>query len=505
MKTKQTVVYFSILIIAIVVVINILSDRFFLRLDLTGDHRYTLSQATRDILRNLDEPITVTAYFSEDLPPEIARSRRDFMEMLIEYHNISKGRVVYEFIDPNKNPQDEQKAAEEGIQPVIINTREKDESVQKKAYLGAVIHKGEQKEVQPFIQPGAAMEYALSSGIKKLTVINKPQVAFIQGHGEPVLNALTQAMEQLTVLYEPVPVTLYDSIYNLGDYTTAVLIAPRDTISPVQLGWLDRFIAEGKNLVIAMNRVEGDLNNAMGYEINTGIETWLNKYGIRVDNNFIVDATCVPITVTQQQGVYTISSQVSFPYIPILSTFSKHPVTTGLEAVVMQFVSSITFLGDTSWSFTPLVKTSNKSGTRPASTYFNIREQWRNEDFALSGLVVGAIAEKKDPQEKPSRIVLFSDGDFPVNGTGQEARQVQPDNVSLLVNAIDWLSDDTGLISLRTKGVTARLLDEIDDTKKTFLKYLNFLLPLFLIVGFGILRMQYNRNLRYKRMDENYV
>ena len=74
-----------------------------------------------------------------------------------------------------------------------------------------------------------------------------------------------------------------------------------------------------------------------------------------------------------------------------------------------------------------------------------------------------------------------------------------------MVNSIEWLSDKTGLAELRTKGITARLLDQISDSKRVFLKYLNFFLPLILIIGYGIIRMQIRRNLRIKRMEEGYV
>ena len=100
---------------------------------------------------------------------------------------------------------------------------------------------------------------------------------------------------------------------------------------------------------------------------------------------------------------------------------------------------------------------------------------------------------------------MISDGDFAVNGEGNQTQQVQQDNVNLMVNSIDFLSDDTGLIELRTKGVTSRPLDQIEDSRKSLLKYVNFLLPIVLIVVFGILRMQRNRNLRIKRMEEGYV
>ena len=100
-------------------------------------------------------------------------------------------------------------------------------------------------------------------------------------------------------------------------------------------------------------------------------------------------------------------------------------------------------------------------------------------------------------------MIVVGDGDFPQGG-GQSG-QTNPDNVSLMANSIDWLSDDTGLIELRTKGATSRPIDELEDGKITFLKYMNFLLPLLLIIIYGIYRTQRKQTLRIKRMEEGYV
>ena len=82
---------------------------------------------------------------------------------------------------------------------------------------------------------------------------------------------------------------------------------------------------------------------------------------------------------------------------------------------------------------------------------------------------------------------------------------MQPDNVNLMVNSVDWLSDETGLIDLRTKAITARPLKDVDEGRALFLKWLNFLLPIVLIILYGIYRNQRNRSLRVKRMEEGYV
>ena len=109
MLTKKKVLISIGLIFGILLLLNIVADRFFVRLDFTDDHEYTLSTATKDILNSLDQPVTVTAYFSENLPPNIAQVRRDFRDMLVEYANESDGNVVYDFVNPNKDRETEMK------------------------------------------------------------------------------------------------------------------------------------------------------------------------------------------------------------------------------------------------------------------------------------------------------------------------------------------------------------------------------------------------------------
>jgi gliding-associated putative ABC transporter substrate-binding component GldG len=505
MKSKKAISYYILLIIGVIVLVNILSHRFFVRLDFTEDQRYTLSQATKDILENLDNPVTVTAYFSEDLPPHIAQTKTDFKDLLIEYSNRAGGNLVYEFINPNEDEEAQQKAVQAGIQPVLINVRDKDQMKQQKAFLGAVVQLGEESDVIPFMQPGAAMEYALSSSIKKLSVIDKPIIGLLQGHGEPSLRALQDVNNSLSVLYNVEEVRLTDTTDQLSKYETVAIIAPKDSFPDSHLAQLDNYLASGNDLLVAMNRVKGDFSTAMGSEVTTGLESWLSRKGLTVEKNFVVDQNCGNVSVPQRAGPFSIMAQIEFPYIPIISNFADHPATKGLEAVVLRFASSITFTGDTTLHYVPLVMTSEKSGTKSAPTYFNIQKKWSASDFPLSNLTVGALVEGKIAGDNNSRLIVISDGDFAVNGEGQDARQLQGDNVNLMVNCIDWLSDDTGLIDLRTKGVTARPLDEVEDSTKTLLKYLNFLLPIILIIIFGLIRSQRNRTLRIKRMEADYV
>jgi len=507
MLTRKKVQTSILLVIGILLLINYLASRFFFRLDYTEDQRYSLSSATKNILNELNEPVTISAYFSEDLPPDIEKVRQDFRDLLVEYSSSSGGLIVYEFINPSVDQESEMKAQQGGVQPIMINVRERDQMKQQRAYLGAVLQMGDSKEVIPFIQPGAAMEYALSTNIKKLSVKNKPAITLLQGHGEATLSTIPQLNTQLSILYSIEPLEFNDSTGVPSNYKTLVVIAPKDTVPELHFSYLDEFLNRGGRLLLALNTVEGNLSNGMGEKVYTGFENWLKQKGIEVEDNFVIDANCSNVMVRQQQGYFVMNTPMKFPYLPVITNFTKHPITEGLESVVLPFASPIKMTStDTSVIMFPLAVTSEKSGVQNAPLYFDVMKQWTASDFTLSSLPVAVLAEGKVPGSSGYKMIVFSDGDFVVNGEGQGAQQLGEDNISLMSNAIDWLSDDTGLIELRTKGVTSRPLDpSLEDSTKTMLKYLNFLLPILLVVLYGIFRFQLKRKIRNELMATDYV
>jgi gliding-associated putative ABC transporter substrate-binding component GldG len=506
MVTKQKIITSLLLLAGILIVVNFLANKFFLRLDFTEGGQYTLSDATKNILKSLDEPVTVTAYFSEDLPPDVAKVKSDFKDMLTEYNSVSGGNIAYQFINPNEDQQKEMEAQQSGIRPVVINVREKDQMKQQKAYLGAILQYGEKKEVIPLIQMGSAMEYDLSSSIKKMIVKQKTVIGFLQGNGEFTLQAMPQLAQQLDIIYDVKPVTINDSTDVPADLKTLVIVAPKDTIPPIVFNKLDAFIGRGGRILIAINKVDGDFTNMQGKSINTGLARWLDKKGIKVDDDFIIDVNSGNVMVRQNQGMFVMNTPIKFPYLPVIAKFDKHPITTGIEQVMMPFASPVIVnSSDTSLHYVNLAFTSDKTGLQKPPVYFDAMRQWTREDFPKSSLPV-AVALSGKINGANTKMVVFGDGDFSVNGEGQNQQRLQADNVNLMSNAIDWLSDDTGLISLRTKDVTSRPLSpDIEEGTKTLVKYLNFLLPIFLIIIYGVVRYRIRKNKRNKWMSEKYV
>ena len=159
MNNKNSYKIRLIALVLIIILINILGYKFTFRLDFTEDKRYTLSDATISMLKELDEPVTIKAYISDNLHPQIDEKRTEFKDLLVEFENRSGGNVLYEFINPNENQEAETKAQQKGIAPATIQVRERDQYSQKRAYVGAVVQKGEQtKTIAYLLADGTSME-----------------------------------------------------------------------------------------------------------------------------------------------------------------------------------------------------------------------------------------------------------------------------------------------------------------------------------------------------------
>ena len=491
------------LIIAILLVVNLLSENLYFRLDFTEDDRYTLSDATKDILGDLDEVITVKAYFTEELPPQLAYVRNDLRDQLVEYENRSNGNLVFEFISPNESEELKQEALQNGIAPVSINVVENDQRQQLQAFMGLMFQSGDRKEVIPILQPGAAMEYDLTTAIKKLAIADKPKVGLIQGHGEPALQELPQLMEQLSVLYEVEPVNLADSSKIPAYYRSLIWVRPTDTIPPVDFTKLDQYLNQGGNLFLAHANVKGDLTTAMLSRADEiGITNWMANKGVQMGNQFVIDAKCASVTVQQRSGFFTINNQVQFPYFPQLNTFEEHPVTGGLEAIMLPFASPLTLTPvDTSMRITPLVYSSDVSGLQAPPIRIDINKRWTERDFIAPNQIVGASVEGIGGWGK---MVVITNGSFIINGEGRNMQQQNADNINFASNAIDWLSDDTGLIALRTKGITNRPIESVEDTSKELLKYGNVFAPILIMLIYGFVRRSRLASKRNKWAQGNY-
>jgi len=506
--TRAQLIRNALLIVAALVLVNLIGQRLKFRWDLTADQRYSLSPATIALLKDLPEAVTITAWFTGKMPPDLAIARQDFKDLLVEYAARSNGNVVFEFIDPNSADSLALKAQGAGIKPLLATTRAQDRIENLQVYMGCTVHMGERSTVIPAIQQGSALEWAVSSAIREVSALDKPLVGIVQMHGEAGMGELNQLVQNLNVMYSVQPTAIYDSVPINDNFAALVFVGPRDSIPPMQLDRLHDFLAKGKGVVIAYDPVRSDLGSSpVAQVVRTNLEPWLERHGLRVEPAILVDQKCNQVQVMQQVGSLSMPVAINFPYFPVIDGFAQHPVTEGVDVVTFQFCAPIVpAVRDSSLNFTPFLFTSGQSGTLPSPHVIDIRKQWGPADFATGPYAVGAEVDGafgSGPER--GHLILFTNGGFCVSGNSERPVQLPPGNLDIVVNAVDRVSGQNALAGLRGKEITYRPIGQLGDGTRASLKWMNLLLPVLLAVASGIARRAWRRAQRKRRMAPDHV
>jgi gliding-associated putative ABC transporter substrate-binding component GldG len=331
----------ALLVVGILVVINVIAVRLFTRFDLTASKVYTLSDASKNLVAKLDDRITVKAYFTEEMPAPYNNNRRAVLDILNEYKAYAKGNLHYEFINPT-GEKAEQEAQQQGIPPVEVQVVNNDKFEVKRAFLGLVVLYEDRKETLPVVQNLASLEYDISSALKRLTTRTKKRVGYTTGHGEPALEQLQAVNRELSGQYDLVPVDVNGAVPIPTNLAALLVISPATRFSDSSAYAVDQFVMHGGKVAFFLNRMTASLQQRVAQPLETGLESTLEAYGVRVNDDLIRDAQCANVSVMQQQGSFQMRSQVPFPYLPNASMFNRNnAVVKDLESLIFFFVSSL--------------------------------------------------------------------------------------------------------------------------------------------------------------------
>ena len=441
-------------ILTVILLVNIFSFFIFFRWDFTKTKRYSLSKVSKTSIRNNVEPIVVDFYVTEDLPQDTKKLVKEFRSLLKEYKSLSNVSFTINTIYPD-NTEKEFKATQEGIIPSFNEIRERDLEKIQKIYCGAVFHIGNNKTVLPNISFNTPIEYEITRMLKQASDTIKPRIGFVRGHGETTLNLMSELVDELSHLTDITVVDLNLNTYE--DCNVLCLINPKDNFSPYEIAQLEKFLSKGGRLFIALNHAIGLLDHPNnGYINSTGVEDMLEKKGLKIRNDFIIDNNCGVCNFEQQYGYLKFQRSVSFPYCPVITNFSKHTITYGLRSMLLMFASSIEQIKTpTPYIFTPLAQSSSISGVQQAPVCFDLEKQWTQRDFNRPHNIVAALLTNDDNN---SAIVTITDADFLIN---QSAIDGHTDNITFALNSIEWLADNSGLIQLRNKFTTFPVLEPV--------------------------------------------
>lgn len=488
-KTVKNTIY---LLVALFL-LNVISYFVFFRWDFTANKRYSLGNVSKNIIRKNTEPVVVDFYVTKDLPQNMKKLANEFHFLLKEYKSLCNTDFTINTIYPD-TPEKELRATKAGIDVFFQEIREKDLEKIQRIFMGAVFHIGKKQVVIPRINFDTPLEYRLTSLFKQMSDTLKPTIGLVRGHRESSLAHMPQFINELSHLTEIQFVDLNQKL-PFEQFNVLCIIDPKDNFSAYELEQLEKYLDKGGRLFIALNHAIGQLGDRNNGFINpTGIEDLLEKKGLKIKYDFIVDNSCGTIAINQQYGFLNFQSKISFPYVPIITNFSHHTITHGLKSLLLPFASSIEQIKTSSaYIFTPLAKTSSISGVQQAPVFFDFQKQWTANDFNRPHSTVAALLANKDNN---SSIVTITDADFISDNIVSSS---STDNIKFAINSIEWLADNTGLIQLRNKFTTFSFLEPVGDHTKIFLKYLNFLLPILLIVSAALIHYRIQQRKRVNR------
>ncbi|MGA3285917.1 MAG: Gldg family protein [Bacteroidota bacterium] len=515
MNTKKTQTLLRVLLVlGILILVNFISVRIFGRLDLTKARVYTLSDASKNLVRDLDDRVTVKAYFTEDLPAPYNNNRRAVLDILNDYKAYSKGNLYYEFINP-EGEKNEREAQQAGIPPVEVQIVKEDKFEVKRAFLGLVMMYEDKKEVLPVIQNLGSLEYDISAAIKRLTSRTKKRIGYTTGHQETALTSMQRASQEINAQYESVPVDLSSNTAEIPqDLAALLIIAPQTKFSDTAKYQIDQYLMRGGKVAFLLNKMNVDLSAQykVARSVDIGLEDMLENYGIRINGDLVRDAQCASITVMQNQGQFQMRSQVPFPYLPnAVNVDRSNPIVKDLQGLIFYFVSSLdtTLAANKELKAEVLVRSSKHSGRQSGFVMIDPFHRYTPEELAESNIPMAAVVsgsfksffEGKSPvphttKSPDTRIIVVGDGDFMKDDFAGNRG-----NLTFFVNIVDFLADDAGLITIRSKDIDQPPLEQVSDGTKKILKYGALLLPPFLVIGYGLLR--WRRRIALKRSLES--
>lgn len=550
--------------LVIIALAGFISSTWFFRLDLTSEKKYTLSNATKKILNELPEDVYIRVYLDGDLPIGFRKLQISTREILEEFRVYSGRKLKFEFINPSEEKDEDARKMiqelllEKGLRPSNAQWRDREGGMsQKIIFPGALVnYKGIEMPVnflrnnpglsgtENLNQSAEGLEYELISVIRTISSDSIYKIAFLEGHGELYDPEVADASRALAQYYSIDRGQIGGNPGILDNYAAVIIARPTERFNEEDKLILDQYLMNGGGILWLVDPVAVDMDSLMYSSITTAYIRDLNindilfKYGVRINANLIQDIQCSFIPVnTALVGNSPQYTPLPWAYFPLLQG-ENHPVTRNLNLVRTEFVSVIdTVKGNGRIDKTFLLKTSPYSRIIGVPNLINLRDAGNpltEDDFNRQHLPVAVLLEGEfesafknrmisgilpaieddfQAHSLSTRMIVVADADIIRNDVRIQGGQAIPlelgrdrltqelyGNKDFIVNAVNYLIDDSGLMELRTREMRIRLLDRARiGGSQIFWKLINTLLPLFIVAFAGILAA-YLRKRKYGRI-----
>ncbi|GGC96598.1 gliding motility-associated ABC transporter substrate-binding protein GldG [Flavobacterium lutivivi] len=542
--------------------LNIVSHFVFKRFDLTADKRYTLSQTSLQIVSDVKEPLYVDVFLEGDFPGEFKKLQTETQQLLEEF-KAENQNIIFQFVNPLADEEaDKEKTfnsfVERGLTPVNVTVNDKGQQTQEVVFPWAVATCGNRSVKVPLLKNmmGAStaekvvssvqhLEYAFANAFNTVSNAKQKKVAILKGNGELHDIFIADFVKSVrdnyyigTFTLDSVAKNPTESLKYLKKYDLVVVAKPTEVFTDAEKQVVDQYVVNGGKTMWLIDQVNMEMDSLMQTGENLAFPRDLNlndmffKYGIRIKPDLIKDVMATPIALaTGEQGSATQYTQYPWMFSPMIypDENTKNPIVSNLDGMKFEFASPIELLNN-SIKKTVLLQSSPYSkliGTPSEIKLSMVEERPEQKEFTSGGKYpVAVLLEGQFHSVFENRVLAFKDNTFKNSGKenkmivisdgnvikNQLDKNYQPlelgydkwtnnlyGNKEFLLNCVNYLLDENGLINIRSKEVSLPILDK----EKVYADYtlsqiITVGLPLGILLVFGIL-FTYLRKRKYAR------
>jgi|SRR5574343_21881 gliding-associated putative ABC transporter substrate-binding component GldG len=549
---------FGIVFLA-VIVINLISNFFFKRFDLTQDKRYTLSETTLNIIKTVDSPLYIDVYLEGNFPPEFKRLQNETKQLLEEF-SAYNSNIVFQF----KNPIEKEEMRvevmkqfyERGMQPLSITVEDKGKQSQEVVFPWAQATYGEKfskvsllknlmgaSTEEKVISSVQHLEFGFAEAINKISKDKQKKIAVIKGNGElhdafiaDFVKSVRESYYIGTFTLDSVAKQPNQSLEALKKYDLAIIAKPTEAFTEAEKQVLDQFVVNGGKTLWLVDAVSADMDSMynetgtiLAHQRELNLTDMFFKYGIRMNPLLIKDEQATPIKIASgNQGSETQLQEYFWKFSPFIYPSSTNPIVKNMEGIKYEFASPIELLKN-DLKKTVLLSSSEYSkpiGTPTPISLDMVTEETTPEEYEGKGLLpVAVLLEGKFKSAYQNRVLPFSDNTFQAVGKDNKMIVISDGDViknqldkgtplelgfdkwtnqlygnkEFLMNCVNYLLDDNGLINIRSKDVDLPLLNKEEVYKNyTLAQMVTVGLPIVILAIFGFL-FTFLRKRKYSR------
>jgi ABC-2 type transport system permease protein len=591
------------ILLAGLIAANVLAGLFKFRLDLTAEHRYSLSPQTKKLLKNIDSTITIDIFLKGDFRSSFRKLKNSTGDLLVEMKEYSGNKLIINYktveelfdedakanmlsnvlnqlkyngvnVDsvrqtrPNFNEEITKQIISDslkvlGIMPYTLEVQEKEESkTQRVIYPSAIVHYGNKvipvdllsgkteysrdpltgrlapDEAKSISNAEALLEFKFADAIEKIQRKQKSRIGYLTGNGEPTGPETYDLVETMNADYMFQIIDPNKTPVIPKEFAAILVVKPATAFSDSAKMKIDQYIMQGGKVIWFLDILYAEKDSltvaaqTLAYDRGLDIDDLLFKYGVRINRDLLQDLQCdLSKLVVGNAGGQPQLADVPFNYYPLLVASNNHPITKNLEPVLSQFTNTLDTVKAEAITKTILLSSSENAKFVSTPAIISLQELKTIENTQLynkKNLPVGILLDGKFnslyanrasaemrqffttnygsfkmQSSEPTQQIVVGDGDivlnsytekepFPMGYSRVQERSFA--NKSFLQNALQYMTGNSGIIELRSKDVTLRLLNsEKVNEQRLMWQLINIVMPVLLLILSGIIYLQWRK------------